>query len=115
MENMNKEKFLFQLSVSEFTELMNSILKEAMPDMIKEQMPKEEKKETPLNDTLTLQEAASLTGFKPKSIYSKVCRLEMPALTRGRPLVFSRQELTKWMQKGRPSVVEMMAAEYKKR
>ena len=69
---MNKEKFLFQLSVSEFTELMNSILKEAMPDMIKEQMPKEEKKETPLNDTLTLQEAANLTGFKPKSIYSKL-------------------------------------------
>ena len=115
MENKNPEKFLFQLSVKEFTEIMNSILEEAMPEMIKEQMPKEQKKETPINDTLTLQEAANLTGFKPKSIYSKVCRLEMPALTRGRPLVFSRQELTKWMQKGRPSVVEMMAAEYKKR
>ena len=66
-------------------------------------------------DTIGLEEAAKVTGLKTKSIYSKVCRLEIPALTRGRPLMFSRAELEKWMRNGKPSVPETMAKECKAR
>jgi excisionase family DNA binding protein len=63
-------------------------------------------------DTINLDEAAKVTGLKLKSIYSKVCRLEMPALTRGRPLLFSRAELEKWMKDGKPSNVETDYKDY---
>ena len=63
-------------------------------------------------DTIDLAEAAIITGFKTKSIDSKVSRLELPALTRGRALMFSRAELEKWMRKGGPSGGEIMAREW---
>ena len=59
--------------------------------------------------------AKTSTNLKLKSIYSKVSRLEMPALTRGRPLMFSRSELEKWMKNGKPSVPETMAKEWKEK
>jgi hypothetical protein len=66
-------------------------------------------------DTMGIEEATKVTGLKTKSIYSKVWRLEIPALTRGQPLMFSRAELEKWMNSGRPSVPETMAKEWKEK
>ena len=63
-------------------------------------------------DTIDLAEAAIITGLKTKSIDSKVSRLELPALTRGRALMFSRAELEKWMRDGGPSGGEIMAREW---
>jgi hypothetical protein len=45
--------------------------------------------------------------LKEKSIYSKVSRLELPSISRGRPLLFSRAELQLWMKLGRPTIAEM--------
>jgi hypothetical protein len=45
--------------------------------------------------------------LKERSIYSKVSRLELPSISRGRPLLFSRAELQLWMKLGRPTIAEM--------
>ncbi len=63
-------------------------------------------------DTIDLVEAAIITGRKTKSIDSKVSRLELAAIKRGRALMFSRAELEKWMRKGGPLGGEIMAREW---
>ena len=54
------------------------------------------------SDTLDLKKASELTGLSSSTIYSKVSRFEMPSLTRGRPLLFSKKELMSWLEEGRP-------------
>ena len=54
------------------------------------------------SDTLDLKKASELTGLSSSTIYSKVSRFEMPSLTRGRPLLFSKKELMSWLEAGRP-------------
>lgn len=117
METKNTpEKFLFQLTTDEFDSLFRGMLNDIVPNLVKEGI-KEHLKGINVDqpDTITPEEAAKITGLKLKSIYSKVCRLEMPALTRGRPLMFSRAELEKWMKSGKPSVPESMAKEWKEK
>jgi predicted DNA-binding transcriptional regulator AlpA len=54
------------------------------------------------SDTLDLKKTSELTGLSSSTIYSKVSRFEMPSLTRGRPLLFSKKELMTWLASGRP-------------
>ena len=54
------------------------------------------------SDTLDLKKASELTGLSSSTIYSKVSRFQMPSLTRGRPLLFSKKELMTWLASGRP-------------
>ena len=51
----------------------------------------------------------ALTGYKASTIYSKVCRGEIPTISTGRPLTFSKNEILQWMKSGRPSLTEMKA------
>jgi excisionase family DNA binding protein len=119
MENQNMEKYLFHLTAGEYKSLLKNTLEELLPQMIREQLDLKEEiqKFEPRSekDTISLIEAAELTGLKKESIYSKVSRLEMPCLMRGRPLRFSRKELMEWMRNGKPTVTEMNYIEYKKR
>ena len=117
METKNTpEKFLFRLTTEEFDSLFRGMLNDIVPNLVKEGI-KEYLRSITVDqpDTIGLEEAAKVTGLKTKSIYSKVSRLEMPALTRGRPLMFSRAELEKWMKSGRPSLPETMAKEWKEK
>ena len=117
METKNTpEKFLFQLTTEEFDSLFRGMLNDIVPNLVKEGI-KEHLRSITVHkpDTIGLEEAAKVTGLKTKSIYSKVSRLEMPALTRGRPLMFSRAELEKWMKSGRPSLPETMEKEWKEK
>ncbi len=118
METPSPEKFIFQLTVKEYKSLLKSTLEELLPKMIREEL--EDYRESiipvfykPEKDTMSITEAADLTGLKIKSIYSKVSRREMPSKTRGRPLIFSRKELYNWLSKGKPTVVELMYEDYK--
>ena len=107
------EKYLFQLTAEEFESLFRGMLNDIVPGLVKEGI-KEHLKGINVDqpDTITPDEAAKITGLKLKSIYTKVSRLEMPALTRGRPLMFSRSELEKWMKSGRPSNAETDYKDY---
>ena len=107
------EKFLFQLTTEEFNALFCGILQNILPSLIKEGIKEHLKGITvDLPDIIDIHETSKITGLKLKSIYSKVSRLELPSITRGRPLMFSRVEIEKWMKSGRPSVAEIALKTY---
>ena len=111
MTDLNRP--LYSLSIKEFLSLQNEAHEQKLLDLVQkvasDNRLENQKEET---DTIHLVDASLLTGLREKSIYSKVSRLELPSITRGRPLLFSRAELQLWMKIGRPTVVEM---ELKKR
>lgn len=53
------------------------------------------------NELLNIKEAAQLLSLKPATIYSKVCKREIPASKRGKRLYFSREALKNWLLSGK--------------
>jgi hypothetical protein len=49
------------------------------------------------------KEPETVTG----TVYNKINRQEMPVLSRGQPLTFSRKDLQHWIRNGRPTLAEM--------
>jgi predicted DNA-binding transcriptional regulator AlpA len=98
---------LYTLTVEEFKELSKTIALDhsylLKPD---------EKSQEPKSDIIYLDEVIQLTGYTEKTVYSKTCRKQMPVISNGRPLTFSREEILKWMKDGRPTVAEMIAKEF---
>lgn len=109
---LDYDKPLWQLTMKEFLDIQKREMSKMIKEMLIEAVNETKVKEVSPNDTIDLVEAAKLTGLKPKSIYSKVSRLELPSITGGRPLVFSRAELQLWMKIGRSTVALM---EFKRR
>jgi len=105
MENLNKRP-LFTLTVQEYIELNRSLINERA---IHTPAPRAEEKKL---DIIYLEEAAALTGYTDNTVYTKVSRREIPVVSSGRPLTFSRKQLNEWMAKGRPSVAEMIAEDF---
>jgi len=97
---------LFTLTVEEYIELNRSLYNE----IPKENTLKNEIKEE--QDIIYLEEATALTGYTNNTVYTKVSRREIPVVSSGRPLTFSRKQLNEWMAKGRPSIAEMKADNY---
>ena len=95
---------LYSLTVEEFRELSRMIAE----DNIILFSPSEPKEKIQ-NDILYLEEVKQLTGYKDSTVYSKVCRKEIPVISSGRPLSFSRAEITQWINDGRPTIAEMEA------
>lgn len=101
---------LYTLTVEEFKELSKTIALDnsylVKPTKISEE---------PKSDIIYLDELIELTGYKESTVYSKVCRKEIPVISTGRPLAFSRDEILQWMKDGRPTVAEMIANEFTNR
>ena len=97
---------LYTLTVEEFKELSKTIALDYRYLLLPDETVQESK-----SDIIYLNEAAELTGYTIKTIYSKVCRKEMPVISTGRPLAFSREEILQWIIDGRPTVAEMIAKE----
>jgi predicted DNA-binding transcriptional regulator AlpA len=95
---------LYSLTVEEFRELSRMIAE----DNIILLNPSEPKEKTQ-SDILYLEDVKKLTGYKDSTVYSKVCRKEIPVISSGRPLSFSRAEITQWIKDGRPTIAEMEA------
>ncbi len=106
------DKPLWQLTMQEFINIQKQEMTKLVKEMLNEALNDIKSKDVPLEDTISAEDAAVITGLKMKTIYSKVSRLQIPSITRGRPLVFSRAELQNWMKIGRPTVAEM---EFKRR
>lgn len=100
------ERPLFSLTVDEFKELSKTI---AVDCSYLIQPPAPEEKEP--RDIIFIDEVMVLTGYKDSTIYSKVSRKEIPVVSYGRPLTFSKAEILTWMKSGKPTVAEMMAEE----
>jgi excisionase family DNA binding protein len=100
MQNDNRP--LFQLLVHEYIELTTNMLEQyrrTSADILET---------TTLPDIIYIAEAAEITGYTEKTIYSKVSRRQLPVVSSGRPLTFSRAQLNKWIMAG-PSNSETIA------
>ena len=53
------------------------------------------------DELLTITQAAKLLKLSVATIYTKVCRNEIPANKQGKRLYFYRQELLDWIKSGR--------------
>lgn len=105
---MDLNRPLYSLSIKEFLSLQNEAHEQKLLGLVQkvanDNRLENQKEES---DTINLADAMKLTCLRKKSIYSKVSRLELPSITRGRPLLFSRAELQLWLKIGKPTVAEM--------
>lgn len=105
----NDNRPLFSLTVDEFKELSKIIqldLKYLHPDYRKDVESTE--------DIIYASEASKLTGYTESTLYTKVSRKEIPILSGGRPLTFSRKQLIAWIEAGRPSLLEIKVKDFMK-
>lgn len=104
----NYEKPLWHFTMEDFLTIQKKELEASFKKMFADAVNEIKlDQQTPQEDSIGLEEAEKLTGLKKKSIYTKVSRLEMPCITRGRPLMFSRAELQLWMKLGKPTITDM--------
>lgn len=64
----------------------------------------------PDNQLLNITEASALLRLTKSTIYSKVCRGEIPAFKTGRRLYFDKAELTAWIKSSRKTTNEAIRA-----
>jgi excisionase family DNA binding protein len=88
MESLN------ELSINEFKSLVRIWVKEALFELQQPSTGSTEKD----NKFLTMNEAASLLGLVPVTIYKKVSAGEIQALKRGKRLYFEKEALLKYIQ-----------------
>ncbi|MFN6039976.1 MAG: hypothetical protein ACK452_16020 [Bacteroidota bacterium] len=91
----------------EFLKLQKLEIEDSIKEMLTLAVNEFKSEQPGQDDTIGIEEAVKVTGLKEKSIYSKVSRLQIPSITRGRPLLFSRAELQLWMKLGRPTIAEL--------
>jgi excisionase family DNA binding protein len=53
------------------------------------------------DEILNIQEASKLLNLSISTIYSKVCKREIPVNKQGKRIYFYRHELMKWIKSGR--------------
>ena len=53
------------------------------------------------DEILNIQEASKLLNLSVSTIYSKVCKREIPVNKQGKRIYFYRHELMKWIKSGR--------------
>ena len=104
---MNNNRPLFTLTVEEYIAINEEIFNKKQNQIIEIKNP-----DYGEIDTIYIQEVTKITGYTEKTVYTKVCRKEMPSLTSGKPLTFSRKQINNWIEKGRPSVAEMQASDF---
>jgi excisionase family DNA binding protein len=64
---------------------------------LKESPPTRENQDEPLD----IQEASKLLNLSVSTIYSKVCKREIPVNKQGKRIYFYRHELMKWIKSSR--------------
>ncbi len=73
--------------------------------------PKENITTEPQDQFLTIQEAAEFLKLSVPTLYSKVSKMELPVMKRGKRLYFSRMELIEYLKQGRTKTRSEIAAE----
>ena len=109
MDDINKP--VFGLSVQECIELTRKIVSE---ELEKAQLLRKGKSKLHEDDddVIFAETVTKITGYTIKTLYTKVSRLEIPVISRKKPLTFSRKEIMEWMRDGKPSVIDRKAQEY---
>jgi len=100
-------KPLYALTVEEFTELNRGIIKREVQEALNNQG---QSRPNADRDIIFIDEACELTGYSKPTMYSKISRYEIPVLSRGKPLTFSKKILIQWIHDGKPSVAQELEA-----
>lgn len=103
-------KPLYSLTVGEYIELNKKVFSEEAERLLQEK-PKVVSDETP-DDIIFMDDVVKLTGYKKATLYSKVCRFEIPVLSRRKPLTFSREDIIRWIHDGKPNVIDQETDNY---
>lgn len=104
---IDEKRALFTLTIEEFVELSKTITA-AYSSFTKKEEPKAENE----SDIIFMHDVTILTGYKKNTVYTKVCRGQIPIISNGRPLTFSKEEIVQWMKPGRPSVAETKSKKF---
>ena len=92
---MDQKRQLPSLSTDEYNELLVQPTKDLS-------LPETDKSSYAVSDFIYIDEVMEITAYTRKTVYSKVSTNQMPVISRGRPLTFSRKKLYEWMSAGRP-------------
>lgn len=60
---------------------------------------------------MTISEAAQFLSLSTSTIYSKVCKMEIPVHKRGKRLYFEKHELYDWIRAGKRKTAEQLHEE----
>jgi len=89
-------------AVTKMQEKLNNI--EQLLISRQEQSPEQE-------ELMPITKAAEFLDLAVPTVYSKVCRKEIPVNKRGKRLYFYRSELTEWIKSGRKKTAEEIREE----
>jgi excisionase family DNA binding protein len=67
------------------------------------------------DELLNIQEASKLLNLSVSTIYSKVCKREIPVNKQGKRIYFYKHELMKWIKSGRVKTYMEMKNDIEKR
>ncbi|MHA7056783.1 helix-turn-helix domain-containing protein [Aquimarina sp. M1] len=101
-------KPLYTLTVEEYIQLNRRIIRQQLQEVLSNE--KESTLHRADRDIIFIDEACELTGYSKPTMYSKISRYEIPVLSRGKPLTFSKKVLIDWIHSGKPSVIETIEA-----
>ena len=94
-------KPLYSLTIGEYKKLQQQIFEE----QILQRPCCHSKTNTEFEqDIIFADQVCQLTGYTKPTLYSKVSRYEIPVLSRGKPLTFSKKVILEWIKNGKPSV-----------
>lgn len=109
MSNLSKP--LYTLTVGEYIELNKKIFTEETERLLRLNTQKDKNVKED-QDIIFVDEVLSLTGYQRSTLYSKICRFEIPVVSRRKPLTFSRKEIIKWLHDDKPSVIDKEMEKY---
>lgn len=96
-------KPLFTLTIGQYKKLQQEILEEQVLPTLR----CKQKSDYPVEqDIIFTEEVCQLTGYTKPTLYSKVSRYEIPILSRGKPLTFSKKDILQWIKDGKPPVIQ---------
>jgi hypothetical protein len=101
------DKPIWTLTASEFLTLQNKAIQAALSEIISTELRLAKEDAIPKSNTMGVDETAGITRYSPKRLFSKVCRREIPRVSLGRPLIFSRKEIEQWMNLDKQKVEGM--------
>lgn len=109
MKDLSKP--LYSLTVGEYIDLSKQAFANEAKKLIADSNSDSSKSKSN-SDIIFVEEVQDLTGYKKSTIYSKVCRFEMPVISKRRPLTFSRKDIINWLKDGKPTVIDIETKDY---
>ena len=99
MDDENKP--LFTLTIAQYSKILRKVIGEEVDRILMERQ-EETNNQNQETDICDIVQASEITRLVKSTLYSKVSKKQIPCLSRGKPLLFSRDHLEMWLQAGRP-------------